>query len=138
MLGLQLRWSITAMAMTKRNTVDNEIPTNKEFCSHIKKVYFQLKNIYLQRKRFCLQRKKVCLHTQNKPMENSHGKFSLQIATAYSSGKFPRQKATANSYGKFLRQITMANNHYRYMQRSANNVPFNTSYNKKEVSCFKF
>ena len=84
---------------------------NNKFCSHIKKVYFQLKKICLQRKRICSHRKKVWLHTQNKPTVNSYGKQLRQIPAGNSHGKFPRQKAAANSCCKFLRQIATANSH---------------------------
>ena len=87
-----VRWPVTATAITKRNTVNKEILTNKKkFYSHMINVCFQLKKICLQRKMICSHRKKVCLHTQNKSTANSCGKFPRQK---------PRQMAAANSHGK--------------------------------------
>ena len=91
-----VRWPITATAITKRNSVNEEILGNKKsFACILKKVCFQIKKICLQRKRICSNRK-VCLHTQNKPTANSCGKFPRQIATANSHGKTPRQIAITN------------------------------------------
>ena len=116
-----LRWPITATAITRRNTIKNEIfIIKKKFCSHIKKVCFQLKKV-------CLQWKK-CAHTE-KRFVYFHKTNPRQIAAANSHGKQLRQIPMVKSHGKFSRHISRANNHYKYMRKSANT--FNTPHNKK-------
>ena len=77
---------------------DWEILINKKFCSHIKKVYFQLKKVCYKKKDLLTHKEGLLTSTKQKPTANSHDKY-------------PRQKATVNSYSKFSRQIATTNPH---------------------------
>ena len=72
------------------------------------------------------------LFTKKKKKDLITEKTGLLSYTKETQGKQPRQIATANSCGKLPRQKVTTNNHYKYMQRSANNITLNTSYNKKK------
>ena len=58
------------MAMTKRNTVDNEIPTNKEVLLAYKKGLLSIKKYLLTKKKVLLTKKKGLF----KYTKQTHGK----------------------------------------------------------------
>ena len=88
-MQVYVRWPITAMTITKWNTVKlmTKISQLKIFCSHIKKVCF------IQKRFAHIYKKNICLQIQ-KFHGNSDGKFLRQILVANSHGKilwqFPR------------------------------------------------
>ena len=83
-----IRWPITAMAMTKRNTVNKENITNKQVLLSYKKGLLSYKQDL-----FTYTKKDLLTNTKSPrqiPAANSHGKFPRQILAANSHGKFPR------------------------------------------------
>ena len=80
----KVQWPITGTAITKKNTVKNEILINK------KKVLLSYKEGLLSIKKSLLTKKKNSL-TQKKGLftytKQTHGKYSRQIAAANPHGK---------------------------------------------------
>ena len=78
----KLRWPIAATAITKRNTVNKEILTNKKVLLTYKKGLLSYKqDLLTYTKRICLQ------------IQNNHGKFLRPILAANSHGKsYVKQK----------------------------------------------
>ena len=94
-----LWWTITATAITKRNTVKKEHLTNKKVLLTYKKDFLPYKqDLFNIQKRIHLQIQKIhCKFLRKIPAANFHGKFLRQILAANSHGKFLRQIVTANS-----------------------------------------
>ena len=77
-----LRRSITATAVTIRNTVNREILINKDLLTYRKGLISIKKDSFAKKKNLFTQKKGL-----NKPTANSHGKFPRQMAAANRHGK---------------------------------------------------